>query len=643
MIARSLLDQSTAAELKIFYSYARPDESWRRELDRVLPEFQWDVAVRTWYDGDIEPGTEWAGEIDRNLAAADLILLFVGQAFLDSDYCRQVELPAAMRRHRDGEARVVPIILEKTTPDWRTLDFGRLQCLPQNGVPLRDWDDHQQALRDVAQGLVELVMRHGLRPTTRMRWELHLEGDATAFSAEDRHATAEELRRATADQTVRCVSVRQGSTVLTMESTQDAMAWMSRAFDVGELRTLLGRPIRKVLRLFGASVQAISTTRVTQQDAPPPERMLLPSRTFEPAQIQCVIVDPDEPLARLESLFYTGDAEPAETAEATAKLMDFFRTGLAVAETDLYVNLAPNESAKLLPPSLTGTRMGVGLLEFDYRLKRLAASLLHPDLETGRQFWAEVTARCREESSKRDEPLEVPAFQRVWVVPDQAELYEGPSFAQFERDRKTAPMPRLASTKDRPFAYVLRQRMKALTVGEYAAARSAGTTDRVTTICDQVFREIVLPVIQREIDEGENFAELRQIYQSVLLAFWFKKSYGSHPAVVEYINSGHPEWLRVNIGEIEHWGPQSSPDLNSAMPQASVQATAAGAARIRALPEYNAPENREYFERYMDVFDTGVFYLQRNELIEGTSLTRARAYFAGAIDFRRTRDAMRHV
>jgi hypothetical protein len=98
------LDQSAAVERKIFYAYSRRDESWRQEIDRLLPEFQLDVAVRTWYDGDIEPGRQWEPEIDRNLAAADLVLLFIGQAFVDSQCCREVELPAAMRRHAAGEA-----------------------------------------------------------------------------------------------------------------------------------------------------------------------------------------------------------------------------------------------------------------------------------------------------------------------------------------------------------------------------------------------------------------------------------------------------------------------------------------------------------------------------------------------------------
>jgi len=39
----------------------------------------------------------------------------------------------------------------------------------------------------------------------------------------------------------------------------------------------------------------------------------------------------------------------------------------------------------------------------------------------------------------------------------------------------------------------------------------------------EIIREIVLPEIEKEINEGKNFAKLRQIYQSMIMAAWFKR------------------------------------------------------------------------------------------------------------------------
>ena len=58
-----------------------------------------------------------------------------------------------------------------------------------------------------------------------------------------------------------------------------------------------------------------------------------------------------------------------------------------------------------------------------------------------------------------------------------------------------------------------------------------------------------------------------------------------------------------------------------------------------AMHTYQIPVNREYFERYLHVFENGVFYVERDELVaQGRKCPRA--YFAGGIDLRSLRWAM---
>ena len=325
MIARSLLTQADAVDIRIFYSYARRDKSWRKEVDRLLPQYEWDIAVRTWYDGEIEPGTEWEPDIDRNLQAADVILLFIGQAFIDSRYCLEVELPVALKRHASGEARVVPIIMEETNPDWRTLNFASLQVLPQNGVPVGTWSDRKRALGAVVQGLVDLLVRQGLHHNTRMRWELQLEDEASEFTHADRLAVTTDLRRFTGDNTLRCVDVGFGSIVLTMESTQDALARVQKAFSEGQFQAVGQWRVSGVLQLFGAGVRAQSTTTTDPRTSPspPPELMLLPSRKFMPAVMKGIALDQNHPL-RFDSIIDSGDSGLEEDAfnDEAHKLLD---------------------------------------------------------------------------------------------------------------------------------------------------------------------------------------------------------------------------------------------------------------------------------------------------------------------------------
>jgi hypothetical protein len=60
----------------------------------------------------------------------------------------------------------------------------------------------------------------------------------------------------------------------------------------------------------------------------------------------------------------------------------------------------------------------------------------------------------------------------------------------------------------------------------------------------------------------------------------------------------------------------------------------AGEAQLRNSGILKAPENREYFEKYMQLFKNGVFYLERNEYDQYSHKKISRAYFSGAIDLR---------
>lgn len=70
--------------------------------------------------------------------------------------------------------------------------------------------------------------------------------------------------------------------------------------------------------------------------------------------------------------------------------------------------------------------------------------------------------------------------------------------------------------------------------------------------------------------------------------------------------------------------------------------TAATVNRVRASKSYQIRENREYFERYLDIFESGVFYVERDELVEATARKRVRAYLAGGIDVRQLSAVLQH-
>ncbi|KYF94501.1 hypothetical protein BE20_00080 [Sorangium cellulosum] len=122
-------DPPTKKPIRLFFSYSHRDEG----------------LLQSWHDRRIGAGDGWAGQVDRNLDEAEVILLLVSADFLASDYCFDKEMKRALTRHDAGQARVIPVILRKT--DWRSAPFARLLAL----VTL--WQDRDEAWTDVALGI----------------------------------------------------------------------------------------------------------------------------------------------------------------------------------------------------------------------------------------------------------------------------------------------------------------------------------------------------------------------------------------------------------------------------------------------------------------------------------------------------------
>jgi tetratricopeptide (TPR) repeat protein len=83
------------------------------------------------------------------------VLLLISADFLASDYCNDVELAEAMRRHDVAQTRVVPVILRSC--DWQQSRFARFKALPPDGVPVVEAEYPDQRFVAVARGLRAIV------------------------------------------------------------------------------------------------------------------------------------------------------------------------------------------------------------------------------------------------------------------------------------------------------------------------------------------------------------------------------------------------------------------------------------------------------------------------------------------------------
>jgi tetratricopeptide (TPR) repeat protein len=151
---------------EIFYSYAHNDEALRDRLEKHLVTLKHAGVIADWHDRRIPAGTEWDGQINAHLHAADIILLLVSVDFLASTYCTDIEVKHAMARHEASTARVIPIILHPC--DWMDAPFGKLQGLPKDAKPISLWSHQDEAFLNVVQGIRAAIkdMATTARPDT---------------------------------------------------------------------------------------------------------------------------------------------------------------------------------------------------------------------------------------------------------------------------------------------------------------------------------------------------------------------------------------------------------------------------------------------------------------------------------------------
>jgi hypothetical protein len=143
--------------LEVFYSYSHKDEELRRQLETHLALLQRNGLILPWHDRCIGAGDEWANQIDEHLHTAQIILLLISPDFLASNYCFDIEMKAALERHAQQQAIVIPIVLRPC--DWSGAPFAGLQALPRDAKAIALWPNQDQAFAEIAKAIRETVVR----------------------------------------------------------------------------------------------------------------------------------------------------------------------------------------------------------------------------------------------------------------------------------------------------------------------------------------------------------------------------------------------------------------------------------------------------------------------------------------------------
>ena len=313
---------------------------------------------------------------------------------------------------------------------------------------------------------------------------------------------------------------------------------------------------------------------------PAPGTMITPSLSYAPATMAGMTIHPENPL-QFDFIITTGDdnLQGEEFRKESQKLINYFLATLTTPDDEMWVNLSPYEKDRIIADGLGTTEMGRDMLVQDYLLKQLTASLMYPEEELGDEFWKKVYAK----SQARFGTTEIPTntFNKVWIVPEEAIVYVNGTNV-----------------------FVSESHLKVMLEEDYLALKSNQnstshgleeiTKDDIEVIsqdAEEVIREVILPEIEREVNEGKNFANLRQIYHSMILATWYKKNLRESVLGKVYMDSNKVEGIDLEDKQVKE----------------------------------------KIYEQYIEAFKKGVYNYIREDYDEITQEVIPRKYFSGGL------------
>lgn len=201
-----------------------------------------------------------------------------------------------------------------------------------------------------------------------------------------------------------------------------------------------------------------------------------------------ISVNPDNHFDVEFHLNTSSNTEP--TKKELHKLINLFIASLSFDAQDLWVNLSPYEKDRVISDKLARTEFGEVLLKQDAYLKKLSASLTHPDTELGKAYWQEMNSNA----SNAD------IANKIWIIPENSEI--------------------LAKANS---AFITSASLKldnALDLHAMGTAQNSVNSDSSSSAA-----KVLLPELYKRVNNSPEFKELRQLYNAVILGRWFRNKY----------------------------------------------------------------------------------------------------------------------
>lgn len=344
-------------------------------------------------------------------------------------------------------------------------------------------------------------------------------------------------------------------------------------------------PLFKLLHLaviftFILNITPVPVAAQMVATLPAPGSMLAPTPAVNPPMVLGMTLFKEAPL-RMDFIISPGDDQlEGEALQAESKRMiNYFLAALTVPEEEMWVNLSPYEKDRIMADGLSVTEMGRDMLAQDYLLKQFTASLMYPEEDIGAEFWE----RIYEKSRARFGNAEIPAnmFNKVWIVPETAEVYIHENNVFVNRSY---------------LKVMLEEDYLALGANRGSDRHGLGTLtasdiDQISEESKEVIREVIIPEIEREVNEGATFTRLRQMFNAIILAAWYKKNLRQSVFGTVYMDSNKTAGIEIE----------------------------------------DKQTREKIYQQYLETFKTGAFDLIKEDYDPATGNITPRKYFSGGL------------
>jgi RHS repeat-associated protein len=221
--------------------------------------------------------------------------------------------------------------------------------------------------------------------------------------------------------------------------------------------------------------------------------------------------------------------QPIDLKDAASLSARSFLTGLTIPDSKFWVNLNPWEEDRIIDRDLSSTDVGRIMLEADLQMKKDFSNYEDPcKSKLGADYWKlldkkseELVANCMIKYPDEIQDARNITFypvSRHWIVPDKVNVYgNGNEVYLANATMKIYSEP----VSEHSYFDIANQDRGSLSKG---CREDLNLSAKVYgNYVKEIEDKLILPHVVEDINGGDKYSELRQVYFSLALAQWYKQ------------------------------------------------------------------------------------------------------------------------